>query len=425
MPSPHANRPNRSGRSGRPTRLSSSVWSSRSRGSDGLPDATDGLERPARFSRRTILAATGGLALSAFAPATAEAKAETGALSVRGADMSFLPQLEEAGVRYYDLAGRVRPAEKILAKEGANCMRLRVWVNPPAGYTDKTMALALARRAKRAGMKILLDPHYADFWADPSKQPIPGGWPTDLAGLTEQVRTYTRDLVQAFAAQGTPVDIFQMGNEITSGILWPVGQLYLPDGTQQWEAFATLLKAGIAGARAGADRKHPMRVMLHIDKGGRMGDTRWFFDNISTQEVPYDILGQSYYPMWHGSLAELKANLEDSVVRYGKPVLLAEVAYPWTFEDGDGRGNIVGPDAVLPDVEQFPATPLGQAGFYQAVRDVLLAIPGGNGLGFLAWEPEWVPGVGWQPGAEASNDNLTQFDFTGRALPSIRAYRRP
>ena len=373
------------------------------------------------LSRRSLLAGAAGLAL---VPPSRATICPSAALSVRGADVSFLPQLEEAGVRYRDLAGRVRPAEQILATEGANYLRLRVWVNPPAGYTDKARALALARRAKRAGMKIVLDPHYADFWADPGKQPIPAGWPTDLPGLTAKIKTYTRDLVRAFADQGTPVDIIQIGNEITNGILWPVGQLYLPDGTQQWAAFTTLLKAGIAGARQGA-RSHPPRIMLHIDKGGKLGDTQWFFDNITAQGVPFDIIGQSYYPMWHGSIADLTANLADSVTRYGKPVLLAEIAYPWTFEDGDQRGNIVTADTVLPDEDKYPATPAGQAAFYEAIRRVLLDVPGGKGLGFLAWEPEWVPGVGWQPGAEASNDNLTQFDFTGRALPSIRAYRRP
>ncbi len=389
---------------------------------------TGGSEQLARLSRRSVLTAAGGLALAAVAPTAAvaaTAHGRDGALSIRGADLSFLPQLEEAGVRYRNLDGRLGPVERILADQGANYIRLRVWVNPPAGYSDKARALALARRAKRAGMKIVLDPHYADFWADPGKQPIPAGWPTDLAGLTDKVYTYTRDLVMAFAAQGTPVDIFQMGNEITNGILWPVGQLYRPDGSQHWAEFAALLKAGIAGARAGTHRQSSLRVMLHIDRGGKLGDTRWFFDNITKQQVPYDILGQSYYPMWHGSLAELQANLNDSVSRYGKPVLLAEVSYPWTFEDGDGRGNIVTSDAVLPDVDRYPVTPKGQAGFYEAVRDVLQQVPADNGLGFLAWEPEWVPGVGWEPGAEASNDNLTQFDFTGRALPSIRAYRRP
>jgi len=383
-------------------------------------------ERPATITRRGLLAGAGGVALAAAlapTPAFASSNSST-ALSLRGADLSFLPQLEEAGVRYRDLAGRVRPAERILADAGANVMRLRVWVNPPPGYSDKARALALARRARRAGMKILLDPHYADFWADPGKQPIPASWPTTLPELLVKIRSYTRDLVHAFAAQGTPVDLIQIGNEITNGILWPVGQLYLPDGTQQWAAFTDLLKAGRAGALEGCGGHRP-KIVLHIDKGGKLGDTRWFFDNITAYGVKYDIIGQSYYPMWHGSVAELQANLNDSVARYARPVLLAEVAYPWTFEDGDGRGNIVGPDAVLPDVDRFPATPAGQAAFYEAVRTVLAAVPGGRGLGFVAWEPEWVPGVGWQPGAEASNDNLTQFDFTGRALPSIRAYRRP
>jgi arabinogalactan endo-1,4-beta-galactosidase len=382
---------------------------------------------PQPLNRRTLLAGAAGLALAPIAGAPAVAtgrRPSRSALSVRGADLSFLPQLEEAGVRYRDLAGRVRPAEQILARAGANAIRLRVWVDPPEGYSDRARALALARRAKRAGMKIVLDPHYADFWADPGKQPIPAGWPTDLAGLTAKIKSYTRDLVRAFADQGTPVDIIQIGNEITNGILWPVGQLYLPDGTQQWAAFSTLLKAGIAGARQGA-RWHQPRIMLHIDRGGKLGDTQWFFDNITAQGVPFDIIGQSYYPMWHGSLAELTANLADSVARYDKPVLLAEISYPWTFEDGDQRGNIVTADSVLPDQARFPATPAGQAAFYEAIRRVLLDVPDGRGLGFLAWEPEWVPGVGWQPGAEAPNDNLTQFDFTGRALPSIRAYRRP
>jgi arabinogalactan endo-1,4-beta-galactosidase len=400
------------------------------------------------LTRRSLLAGAGGVALTALtaapahagspangragSPAKAKAKANAHAgspakasgraLSVRGADMSFLPQLEEAGVRYRDLAGRVRPAEQILARAGATHMRLRVWVDPPAGYSDKARALHRARRARRAGLKIVLDPHYSDFWADPGKQPIPASWPQDLPGLLEKIRTYTRDLLRDFARQGTPVDILQVGNEITNGILWPAGQLYLPDGTQQWQSFTDLLKAGIRGAREAAGDH--LRIMLHIDRGGRMADTRWFFDNIAQYEVPYDILGQSYYPMWHGSVAELEANLTDSATRYGKPILLAEISYPWTMADGDGRGNIVTEATPLPDAGQFPATPAGQAALYERVRQVLLQLPGGRGLGFLAWEPEWIPGVGWEPGAEAPNDNLTQFDFTGRALPSIRAYRR-
>ncbi|MEV4407033.1 glycosyl hydrolase 53 family protein [Actinoplanes sp. NPDC049598] len=375
------------------------------------------------MTRRGLLAGAGGVALAALTPATAAFASPGAALSVRGADVSFLPQLEEAGVRYRDRLGRVRPVEQILARAGATHLRLRVWVDPPAGYSDKARALYLARRARMAGLKIVLDPHYSDFWADPGKQPIPASWPTDLPGLRRKIRSYTRGLLRDFARQGTPVDILQVGNEITNGILWPVGQLYLPDGTQQWPAFTDLLKAAITGARE-ATGPRP-RIMLHIDRGGRLADTRWFFDNIAAHDVPYDILGQSYYPMWHGSVAELEANLTDSATRYGKPILLAEISYPWTLADGDGRGNIVTEATLLPDADQFPPTPAGQAALYERVRQILLAVPHGRGLGFLAWEPEWIPGVGWEPGAEAPNDNLTQFDFTGRALPSIRAYRRP
>ncbi|GAB3257090.1 glycoside hydrolase family 53 protein [Kineosporia babensis] len=380
---------------------------------------------PSPLSRRSVFAAAaGGLVLSGTGTLSAQAQGKRQGLSVRGADLSFLLQLEEAGVRYRDRQGRTGTAEKILAAAGANYQRIRVWVDPPEGYTDRERALALGRRAKRAGLKIVLDPHYCDFWADPGKHPIPAGWPTELPALAEKVRTYTRDLIRAFAAQGTPVDIFQMGNEITAGILWPVGQLYPAEGPQRWSEFATLLKAGITGARQGSAGR-PLPVMLHIDRGGKLEDTRWFFDNITELDVPFDIIGQSYYPMWHGSLADLEANLRDSVSRYRKPVLVAETSYPWTLEDGDGYENLITDDSALPDVGRFPATEAGQAGYYEALRKVLAGIPGGRGLGFLAWEPAWIPGVGWEPGAGAPNDNLTQFDFTGRALASIRAYRRP
>ena len=311
---------------------------------------------------------------------------------MRGADLSFLPQLEEAGVRYRDLAGRVRPAEQILAAQGANHMRLRVWVDPPAGYSDKARALALARRAKRAGMKIVLDPHYSDFWADPGKQPIPAGWPADLPGLTAKLRAYTRALVREFADQGTPVDILQIGNEITNGILWPVG----PALSQRRHPAVGRVHHPPQGRHrrraAGLPRRIRRRSCCTSTGAGRWATPAGSSTTSPRCGVPFDIIGQSYYPMWHGSIAELTANLADSVTRYGKPVLLAEISYPWTFEDGDQRGNIVTADSELPDEDRFPATPAGQAAFYEAIRRVLLEVPDGRGLGFLAWEPEWIPG---------------------------------
>jgi arabinogalactan endo-1,4-beta-galactosidase len=388
-------------------------------------------------STRTVVVATSILTLviGTLASATAAAAhppSHSKSLSVRGADISFTLQEEAAGTKYRDVRGHPGSVEQILARSGGNYVRLRVWTDPPAGYSTLDSALTLAKRAKHAGMKVLLDLHYSDFWADPGKQPTPKAWQgQDLPTLANTVREYTRHAVAAFARQGTPVDMVQVGNEVTSGMLFPTGQLYPPaPAPQQFPQFATLLKAGIQGAHEGAPRNHQPRIVIHIDRGGDNGGSRWFIDNILAQGVNFDVIGESYYPIWHGSLADLSANLNDLATRYNKDIVLAETAYPWTIEDGDGFANLwdgSGPagttNVPLPDQATYPPTPTGQAAFFEALRQILLAVPDGRGLGFFDWEPEWTPGVGWEPGAGNPNDNLTMFDFTGRALPSLRAFR--
>jgi Glycosyl hydrolase family 53 len=166
--------------------------------------------------------------------------------TIVGHDLSFAVQEAAAGAIYTD-RGRAAPPERILADHGANWVRLRLWVDPPAGYSDLPSVLAMARRAKAAGMRLLLDPHYSDFWADPQKQPIPASWPQDLPSLAAKVHDYTRDALNALAAQGTPARMLQLGNEIRNGILWPTGQL---DGSaDQWDRLGTLLRAAASGAR--------------------------------------------------------------------------------------------------------------------------------------------------------------------------------
>jgi arabinogalactan endo-1,4-beta-galactosidase len=386
------------------------------------------LLRPARTVAiiTSILTLASGTVSSA-ASAGAHPSEHGKSLSVRGADNSFTLQEEAAGTTYRDLRGRKGTVERILADNGANYVRLRVWTNPPQGYSTLDSALTLAKRAKRAGLKVLLDLHYSDFWADPGKQPTPAAWQgQDLPTLAETVRQYTRHAVGAFARQGTPVDMIQIGNEVTSGMLFPTGQLYPENAPQQWPQFATLLKAGIKGAHEGAPRRHQPRIMIHIDRGGDNGGSQWFFDHILAEGVDFDVIGESYYPIWHGSLADLRANLNDLATRYGKDIVVVETAYPWTTEDGDGYPNLWdGSTGPLPDQATYPTTVAGQAAFFEALRDVLRDVPDGRGLGFFDWEPEWTPGVGWEPGAGNPNDNLTMFDFTGRALPSVRAFRAP
>lgn len=381
-----------------------------------------------RLWRSSVAAAALSISTAAF-PLAAQADQRPGALSVRGADISFTQLAESRGIEYRDAAGRVRPIEKVLQHNGATYARLRVWTDPPAGYSNLQSALEMARRAKGAGLKVLLDLHYSDFWADPGKQPTPAAWAgQDLPTLASTVHDYTRDTVAAFAAQGTPADIVQVGNEVTAGMLFPLGQLYPPAGPQGWPGFTTLLKAGIAGAHAGAPKNHDPEIMIHIDRGGDNGGSRWFYDHMVAWGVDFDLIGLSYYPIWHGSLANLRDNLTDLAGRYRKDIVVVETAYPFTTADGDAERNFFpsSDPASMPDLATYPATPQGQAGFFEALRAILLAVPGGHGRGFLDWEPGLLPGIPWEPGAAGTpNDNLSMWDFDGFALPALQAFRRP
>jgi arabinogalactan endo-1,4-beta-galactosidase len=342
-----------------------------------------------------------------------------------GADISFTRQEEQAGTVFTD-NGRPAPVERILASHGANYIRLRLWVNPPPGYSDLANDLAMARRIKAAGMKLYLDIHYSDFWADPQHQDTPAAWQgQDLATLTHTVESYTRDVIAAFAGQGTPVDMVSIGNEIRNGILWPTGQIDWSNNTG-WDALGDLLKAGVSGAHAGNPAGHRLRIMLHFDQGGDNAFSRSFFDHIVAEHVPFDVIALSYYPFWHGTVSALRNNLDDLATRYGKDVMIAEHQYAWTFANGDTTNNFFWDDpSLLANTRNYPVSPAGQISIANDILSALAAVPGHHGAGFFYWEPEWVPGVGWEPGAGTPNDNLTLFDFHAAALPSIRLFEDP
>ncbi len=340
----------------------------------------------------------------------------------RGADLSFEPQEEAAGAHFTD-AGSPGSPLSILGDHGLNYVRLRLWVNPPAGYSDLTSDLRMARRIAAAGDRLYLDIHYSDFWADPQHQIIPGAWQgQNLSQLTRTVRDYTRSVISAFAAQGTPVDLVSIGNEIRNGILWPVGQVDWTAGTG-WDNLTTLLTAGVAGARAGNPAGHKLLVMLHFDEGGNNADSVRFFGHMVSAGVPFDVIGLSYYTFFHGPLQAMRANVDDLATRYGKPIVIAESQYPWTLANGDSTGNFLWQTSQVSD--GYPATPGGQLSFYNDLLSILHQVPNRLGTGLFYWEPEWIPGVGWEPGAGTPNDNLTLFSFTGQALPSVGLFESP
>jgi arabinogalactan endo-1,4-beta-galactosidase len=360
-----------------------------------------------------------------------------------GSDLSFAPQETAAGAVFTDNGVAANPAN-ITAANGAGWARLRLWVNPPAGYSDLATDLAYAKVLKAAGLKLYLDLHYSDFWADPGKQCIPAGWPTTLAGLTAKVQSYTQQVISAFAAQGTPVDMVSIGNEITNGMLWSpstsstwasfgcsgpgVGGLSWTSNTTAtgWDNLAQLLKAGVAGADAGNPSGHKLLIAIHTDLGGNNARAQAFYSNLEAQGVPFDVIALSYYPIYQGSLADLRSNVDELATQFGKPIVIAETEYSWTLANGDALGNSTWQTSQL--IDGYPASPGGQLSMLNDELSILAAVPDGLGAGTFYWAPEWIPGVSWAPDSSppgTPDDNETLFNFQGQALPSIGMYENP
>jgi arabinogalactan endo-1,4-beta-galactosidase len=222
-------------------------------------------------------------------------------------------------------------------------------------------------------------------------------------------------VLTALAAQATPADMVQIGNEIRNGMLWPTGWADAWSGAG-WDNLGILLRAGAAGV-ADVPGKRP-RIVIHFDQGGDNAFSRVFFDQVVAHAVPFDVIGLSYYPFWHGTITQLRTNLTDLAARYNRDVMIVETQYGWTLDNGDSLGNFLWQSSQV--VPGYPATPGGQLAFASDLVSALAAVPGGRGAGIFYWQPEWIPGVGWTPGAGTPNDNLTMFDFSGRALPSVQ-----
>jgi arabinogalactan endo-1,4-beta-galactosidase len=314
-----------------------------------------------------------------------------------GADMSFLADAEARGKEFKD-NGVVKPGLQIFKDHGYNWIRLRLFHTPSNHITnlpnDLEYTIALAKQAKDMGYKFLLDYHYSDTWADPGKQFIPSAWVGQTqAQLVESVFEYTRDTIIAFREAGAMPDMVQNGNEIIAGMLWPNGRI-----PQNWDNFADLVKAGINGVEAGTgDAPEPL-IMVQIDKGGNWNATRNFYDNILARGVEFDVIGQSYYPWWHGSIADLTENMHNTALRYDKDIMVVEAAYNWR------------PAEYRFSPGPFPETPEGQREFLETVDQVIRNTPNNRGKGIFWWEPAVYSGHIYSRGV---------FDNAGNALPVV------
>ncbi len=340
-------------------------------------------------------------------------------LTTFGADISSLMKSEDLGGVYRYADGTQADALQILKDAGLNYARLRVFVDPLDGYHGKDELLAMAPRLKELGIQLLVDFHYSDNWADPGKQFKPAAWADlDFEALTQALYDHTFDVCSSLVEQGTPPDMVQVGNEVSNGMLWPDAK------SDRMDNLAVLLKAGYQAVK---DCSPATLVMLHIPEGGDNTLARWWFDSITRREVPYDVIGISYYPYWHGTLAELQYNLNDISARYDKDVIVVETAYPFTPGEDDDLANIAN---IAMTVEGYRFSPEGQYAMLRDILAVVRAVPGGRGLGVFYWDATWtaVPGNGWDSGDPASGnawENQALFDFDDRILPALELFGEP
>jgi len=385
---------------------------------------------------------------------------------IKGADISTIFEEIECGARYYDVeAGTAIEAEKfrdepeevltILKRYGFNSVRIRLWNDPysragekyGAGTNDTEKALRLARLSKDAGMSILFDFHYSDFWADPGKQTMPKAWEgLGVDELENKVYEYTEYVMRKLVDQGTTPEYVQVGNELTNGLMWPVAKKpWKPEDFESeygngYDNIARFVSAGIRAVRKVSPES---KIVIHLDNGGNNPMYRDWFDNYFAREYSedFDIIGMSYYPFWHGTLPELDFNMHDMAERYGKEIMIAEVSMGFTMEDYGSYERLLPTERKgmatrkeLCEKLEYPMTKAGQSDFMTDFMNRVSKVKGA--LGFYYWEPAWipVPGCGWATDAALAytkekgpggNEwaNQALFDFDGRVLPALETIR--
>ena len=335
----------------------------------------------------------------------------TGDPVVLGADLSYVNEMEECGGVYRE-GGQVVDPFVLFADRGANLVRVRLWHTPSNQYSTFLDAQRTIRRAKDAGMKVLLDFHYSDHWADPGKQVPPAAWTgltTDI--MRDSVYAYTYQVLDRLAEEDLLPDMVQIGNEINPGLLLPYGS------RARWAQLSKLLKGGIRAVRDAAGRHGThIDVMLHVAQPEHA--MSWFTEAARAGIEDYDVMGISYYSQWSSvPLAELSGRIEALVSSFApRDLLVVEAGYPWTLTGADAANNNLGRDALEPG---YPATPKGQKAY---LIDMTQAVFDGGGGGVVYWEPAWISTSCYTPWGRGSHwENAAFFDFNedNEVLPGI------
>lgn len=308
----------------------------------------------------------------------------------KGADVGWLTQMEAAGIKFYNNSGTEQDCIQILKDKGINSIRLRAWVHPSDGWNNTVDVVAKAKRAKELGLKIMIDFHYSDSWADPGKQPKPAAWANLSFDLMKTaMRDYTKGVMDTLKQNDITPDWVQVGNETNDGMLWEDGR-----ASAHMSNFADLVKAGYSAVK---EVSPSTKVIVHLSNGYDNNLFRWMFDGLKTNGVSYDIIGMSLYPSyapqgianWASVNEQCLANMNDMMGRYDKPVMIVEVGMP----------------ANQPDICKA---------FLSDIISKTKSVAGGYGLGVFYWEPECYNN--WQ------GYGLGAFDNSGKPTAALDAF---
>ncbi len=335
----------------------------------------------------------------------------------KGADLSYVNEMEDCGAIYKD-GNNIEKDPFIIFKEaGANLVRVRLWHNPTwTNYSNLEDVKTTIQRAKSQGMKVLLDFHYSDTWADPSQQEIPAAWISEIDNTTalgNLLYSYTYNTLNELSSSNLLPDIVQVGNEINPMILqegdleWPIN----------WTRNSKLINKGIKAVRDISIAKNKdIDVMLHI---AQPENGLWWFEQAAQNGVTdFDWIGLSYYPIWSTyTLDDVATPINTLINTYNKRLMIVETAYPFTLTDADSANNVLGSDAI---VTGYPATQQGQLDYLNQLKSV---VENAGGEGIVYWEPAWVStdcSTQWAQGSHW--DNATLFDNNYTATLGLQFY---
>ena len=342
---------------------------------------------------------------------------ETTATFYYGADLSYVNEMEDCGATYKNKNNQVEDPFKIFADEGANLIRVRKWHNATwTNYSNSDDVEKTIRRAKAKNLKVLLDFHYSDTWADPETQEIPAAWlsvKNNTQALGDSIYNYTYKTLEKLSDNNLLPEIVQIGNEI-NGMILQEGELVWPI---DWERNSALLNKGIKAVRdISVEKNVSIEVMLHI---AQPENGLWWFEQAKENGVTdFDWIGLSYYPVWSEyTLSNLQGALSTLKNTYDKRLMIVETAYPFTLENADAANNILGSDAL---VSGYPATQQGQLDYLLKLQTI---IENAGGEGLVYWEPAWVStncSTLWEQGSHW--DNATLFDHNYKATLGMSFY---